>query len=319
MCIHANLMTMKIYPDTSETQATYQQMMFAVNADPRIVEMNDTTVQDIKVIWESIEALAPQWRGREECHIPGKPMNRQEYWGDFASHRCCSQFVLQKFLLETEGEGKIAIDFGCGNSFTVALLMHKGWKVIAIDNSKLALKHLTARNQEYVQSGQLEVICEDIATYVPKEPVDLVIATDVLPYIDPVQFKTTWMKIHDVCVKEGGFFIGTLFRSVDSPTKLQSRHANNMKEMGAWLLPDKRMVSPLLTGVGYDIKECVCFEKMSDHPGMQGFKGLENLKDIIIQFVAQKKFATVDMVRENYPDWRVLTSAILDHWTAHTS
>lgn len=114
----------------------------------------------------------------------------------------------------------------------------------------------------------------DICEFLPEEPADLVIAADILPYIDPRKFRATWKKIHDVCVKENGIFIGNLFRAAPTPNEL--RMVNMMKEMGAWVLPDRRMVRPLLADAGFAIEKCTYRQ---DLPGPN---------QICIQFKAKK-------------------------------
>jgi hypothetical protein len=55
---------------------------------------------------------------------------------------------------------------------------------------------------------------------------------------------------------------------------------NLLKEMGAWFLPDRRMVRPLLTQAGYEIKTC---KYRMDEPK------LKLNEQMCIQFIAEKK------------------------------
>jgi hypothetical protein len=130
------------------------------------------------------------------------------------------------------------------------MLLHKGWRVVAVDSSRAALAVLREKadslNPRWTQSGQLSLIEENMGTFSYRQQVDLVLAVDSLPYMNPAEFMETWRKV-GACVKENGFFVGTLFRLVRGADPL----LNIAEEMGAWHLPDRRMVRPLLTDAGF--------------------------------------------------------------------
>ncbi len=242
-------------PKNEETTRIFSQMIKAENDEKPTVEMNEETSRDLSVIWASIEATAARWRGDKEIFFPGMPKDRKAFWGSFATdHHPESLPVVEEFIGESSGDGKVAIDLGCGSGPSSQLLINRGWRVLAVDYSRDALDTLKHQNQSAVTSGQLKVIECDITTYTPSEPADLVVAADILSYVDPTKFRSTWTKIHDTFLKEKGFFIGTLFRS--AITQQQVPSMNLMKEMGAWFLPDRRMVRPLLTSAGYQINTC---------------------------------------------------------------
>ena len=236
------------------------------------IAMTDETARDIQLIWASIEGFKDSWPGSRNIFFPGKPVDRKEFWGAFAKdHKSALLPIVGEFVGESSGEGKTAIDLGCGDSPVTPLLLQKGWRVIAVDNSRSSLEMLASQNSEAVVSRKLMIVEEDVAVFTPSEPADLVVAADILPYTNPAQFRATWAKIHDTCVKPGGFFGGSLFRSSDNLFLM-----NMMKEMGAWFLWDRRMVRPLLTSVGYDIK--VCKYRIDD----------PQEEPVCIQFIAQK-------------------------------
>lgn len=266
---------------TVETMQAFLEMQNRPWESP-IVEMNDQTARDIEIIWASIQASAASWRGEKEMHIPGQPTSRKEFWEkQFKEADSKLLPVAKQFLDRSEGVGKLAIDLGCGNSPAVGLLLKRGWKVIAVDISQAALNMLKEKFQDEITSGQLTLVEEDATVYEPSEPADLVIAADVLPYINPAKFKDLWIKIHNNFVKDNGTFIGSLFRFVESPPSSRCpmsnlQMSNIMKEMGSWLLADRRMARPLLETTGYKIEECVYLPK-STIP-----------EPISIQFVAKK-------------------------------
>ncbi|VHO02137.1 class I SAM-dependent methyltransferase [Candidatus Rhabdochlamydia sp. T3358] len=275
-----------VVQDNPQTKKAFVKMLQAPIEEP-IVEMNEETARDINVIWNSINMA--DWRGKQNICVPGMPRDRKEFWGAFAGdHKAASLPVFEQFIKDTSGKGKIAIDLGSGNSPAVNSLLEKEWRVIAVDYSQSALDVLKAKNKAAVESGQLKIIKEDVSTYVPLEPVDLVVAADIFSYIDPAQFRDTWTKVHDVFIKESGFLIGTLFRSDCKPQQKvqqvrQIQQINFLKELGAWFLPDRRMVRPLLKQAGYEIKTCLYRIDIPE---------IEQREQMCIQFVAEKKTAS---------------------------
>lgn len=266
-----------IVPENPLTKAIFQLICLAPNDEIPIVEMNDQTARDMDIIWASIDDAAKRWRGEQNARIPLRSMDRKEFWGEVALKQIPYDTppilpVLQKFITETSGEGKLAIDLGCGSGSAIKPLLQKGWRIIAVDNSRPALNLLAQKYRAAVESGQLQIVEADMTEFAPSEPADLVIAADSLPYINPSKFRATWTKIHDTFVKEEGFLIGNLFRFTPQNMPLM----NVTKEYGAWLLPDRRMVRPLLTQTGYDIKTCAFL------------KDPVYAESMYIQFIAQK-------------------------------
>ena len=247
-------MLMPVFPKTKEIVDEFLIRINKPNRDLPIVEMNDETARNIEIIWGSIHSLSGRWLGYKDALIPGEPIKRQHHWAEFAKKMKQSVWsVEENFIMESNGEGKTAIDLGSGDSSATRLLLKRGWNVIAVDTCQIALHFLAKYNAQHVESGRLKIVEADIAEYIPERPVDLILATDIFPYMDPSQFQTVWSRIHSF-IKEGGFFFGTLFRETNDPRRLQ--FTNMMKEQGAWFLHDRRMVRPLLTEVGYKIKDC---------------------------------------------------------------
>lgn len=166
-------------------------------------EMAPEAARDIDVIWASIRDQAATWRGASECQLPGLPSDRKKLWAHFAEDSRDGGVppLIREFADKSSGDGKFALDLGCGNSVNAMYLLVKGWRVTAIDSSKDALKIFKDRVDEicpeWIRSGRLQIVEEDITRYVPPEPVDLIVAHNILPYINPEQFETTWKKIHE--------------------------------------------------------------------------------------------------------------------------
>ncbi len=242
-------------------------------------EMTENTARDVGVIAQSIEGAAARWaitQALPTVSYAGVPLQREGLWSSMGFHPTMSVLpVLEQYYAGESGEGKVAIELGSGNSPAVPFLLQRGWKVIAVDNLYVAMAKLLMNHRTEIKSGQLQVVAADISTYQPDSPADLVIASDILPFIDPAKFMGTWKRIHDLCVKEEGFLVGNFFRSLTELKSAPLIYA--LQEMGAWTLPDRRMVRPLLTHAGYEIKAC---QFRQDIPGHDHHS---------IQFVAQKK------------------------------
>jgi 2-polyprenyl-3-methyl-5-hydroxy-6-metoxy-1,4-benzoquinol methylase len=237
-------------------------------------KIDKKTVGDINAIWSSIEDTTQYWKGNKVCQIPGEPFSRKDFWGELAKNRPLMHLsILDKFLKNNDVSEKTALDLGCGNSPAVNSLLQKGWSVTAIDYSQSALDVLRERIDE-IYLDKIKFYCADILSGSPARPFNLVIATDILPYIDPKRFQKLWKKIHDVFLNNNGFLIGTLFRA--APTEKEIPYMNMAKEMGAWLLPDGRMAKTLLNETGYSIQD---FHYRIDDP---------NSKPLCLEFLAQK-------------------------------
>lgn len=271
-----------IVPKNPQTMATLQEILSAP-ADQPIVEMTEETARNMDVIRRSLADLGTRWRGRMDCRIPTMPAKRVEYWGAVANTFLGNHLLLpllKDFIGDASGEGKVAIDLGCGESSATTLLLSKGWKVIAVDSSEFAMGVLFAQHPNEFESDQLTTVEAEATEYSPEEPVDLVVASDLFPYIDPAQFLPTLKRVHDVFLKKGGTLIGSLFRTPTLPLDTHElRLINGMKEAGAWFLPDRRMVRPLLTDAGYEVKACKYLK--------EGFEGEDRATRI--QFHAEKK------------------------------
>jgi SAM-dependent methyltransferase len=261
----------------SEAQAFCELLLTPV---PIPSPMDDQTARDIDTIWRTI-ASAP-WRGAQPVHIPGTPLDRKQFWGAYASdHKPDLLPLLKTFALSHDGHGKTAIDLGSGNSAAVPLLLAKGYRVIAVDYSRPSLDVLIQNNRAALDSHQLTIVEEDITTYTPFESVDLVIAAEIFSFIDPTQFRVTWMKVSKY-IKTNGHLIGTFFRfppEIDTPSPHATKALtllNMIQEMGVWVLPDRRMVRPLLQAAHYETETCIY---RRDDP---------NLEPVCIQFIAKK-------------------------------
>lgn len=252
------------YPKTVESKFFFEQRMQI--PDPDEIKEGD--------VWSTIKELAPKWMERKRAGIciPGYPIFKNDYWKE---HSKCSKptpFIqFDQYLENTFGVGKTAIDIGCGKGHTTQKLLECGWNVIAIDPCFEALELLANNTQS--DWDQLTLVCKSITKFTPEHPVDLVVCKDVFPHLNPAKFKAVWEKIHHLFLKKNGFLIGTIF---STPSKLDT--SNQLKEIGAWFVPDKRMILPMIEEIGYKVE----ITERSIH------KQLKNEQNFVFQFMAQK-------------------------------
>ena len=230
-----------------------------VSGRPRpVYSFDDATARDIATIWASISALQSRWPGEApELLHPDFPMDcRQRMWTVFAQRHTDGTGNLP-FVEELSRvpRGCDALDLGCGNSGPATTLLEMGWHVTALDCNAEVLKLLGRRLSESRMAGRLELLQADLVEYVQASPrkFHLVVANDIFSYLPPNAFQPVWMKIRDL-VHDEGFFAGTFFfEGLHEPVECK----NMLEEMGAWLLPDRRMVRRLLAEAGFEVISCV--------------------------------------------------------------
>lgn len=241
------------YPNTVESIKIFKERMLIIEADPSINELTEDDLKSSSVIWIKIKELAPKWLERKKAGIaiPSYPIFRKDYWTEFSKNCAPSNFIqLEQFIKKTNGVGKTAIDMGCGTGYITKSLLEKGWNVIAVDPCFNALEILAEKNKPYLD--QLTLVCKSITKFTPDHPVDLVVCKDVFPHMNPSKFQAVFQKIHHLYLKKDGFLMGTIFATDNAPSKISKM--NQLKEIGAWFLPDKRFILPMLEGTGYKVE-----------------------------------------------------------------
>lgn len=181
-----------------------------------------------------------------------------------------SQFVAD--YLTTASKNGIALDLGCGSGCNSIPLLKREWTVIAVDNFPQALESYQKNLQQnkkwgfwnkvpkYIENNYLKLIQEDIVTYdYPTKKFDLVICTDVLPYISPKKLQDLMHKIHNTLVLNGTF-IGTVFFLSENPPLNQKTYRELCGKLGAHFYPEKD-IAVLLEDVGFTIQR---YEVRSD-------------------------------------------------------
>ncbi|MGO8918054.1 MAG: methyltransferase domain-containing protein [Stellaceae bacterium] len=110
------------------------------------------------------------------------------------------------------GDGKSAVDLGCGDGRDTVELLRRGWPVIAVDAEPAAIERLT-RRPDLPPGAALETRCQRFED-ADWPAVDLVNASFSLPLCPPARFPAVWARIAR-SLKPGGRFSGQLFGERD--------------------------------------------------------------------------------------------------------
>jgi tellurite methyltransferase len=135
----------------------------------------------------------------------------QEYYDSTAGRppRRTLMLALERF---GAGEGRKAVDLGCGDGRDTVELLRRGWRVIAIDAEPAAIERLEER-RDLSRRQALTVICRRFEdTRWPK--VNLVNASFALPLCAPERFAEVWQRI-ERSLLPGGRFSGQFFGERD--------------------------------------------------------------------------------------------------------
>ncbi|MEM6400654.1 MAG: class I SAM-dependent methyltransferase [Cyanobacteria bacterium P01_D01_bin.116] len=109
-------------------------------------------------------------------------------------------------------ESRIAVDLGCGEGRDTVELLHRGWKVIAIDSQPEAIERLKNRcdNETLLETRLSQFENIDLPS-----GVNLINASFSLPFCEPESFPDLWKQIFSSLIS-GGRFSGHLFGKKDS-------------------------------------------------------------------------------------------------------
>jgi len=113
-----------------------------------------------------------------------------------------------------DGDGRLALDLGCGAGVEAELLLRRGWRVLAVDGDPEAGPSLAARLPAGLRAG-LEVLTADFADLPVLPPLDLVHAGWSLPYAGR-SLPRVWHALLTALVP-GGWLGGELFGDRDGP------------------------------------------------------------------------------------------------------
>jgi SAM-dependent methyltransferase len=112
-----------------------------------------------------------------------------------------------------DGDGRLAVDLGCGEGTDALALLDRGWSVLAVDSEPAGLASLRARIPA-AWAGRIRIVCASFAD-AALPPAHLIHAGFSLPFCPPRQFPAVWAQVRRALVP-GAIFAGQLFGTRDS-------------------------------------------------------------------------------------------------------
>jgi tellurite methyltransferase len=115
---------------------------------------------------------------------------------------------------EEDSKGRFAVDLGCGTGRDTLELLHRGWRVLAVDATAEAIERLV------VGHGLSEAERHRLETRVSRfetaewPSADLVNSSFALPFCSPADFPAVWERVED-SLRGGSRFSGQLFGDRD--------------------------------------------------------------------------------------------------------
>jgi tellurite methyltransferase len=111
------------------------------------------------------------------------------------------------------GQGRQAIDLGCGEGTDTLELLARGWSVLAVDAQPAGLALLRARIPPSA-AAWVRILCASFAeANLPRA--HLIHAGFSLPFCPPQEFPALWIRIRRA-LAPGGIFAGQLFGTHDT-------------------------------------------------------------------------------------------------------
>ncbi|MCX6991037.1 MAG: class I SAM-dependent methyltransferase [Chlamydiae bacterium] len=180
------------------------------------------------------------WRGREF-------RDKLEYWGAFAS-RASQDRIAHPIVSEAIAKypaGSVALDIGAGKGAEAIGLCGRGWQVYVVERSREAIAVLVRNCLEIPETDAMQVQCACISEFdFPIGRYHVVLAYDVLPYVDFAKMKSIFQGVFKSLLS-GGRFVGTFFFTRPGDPFSEARRLN-----GIYLLPDPRMVPGMIKDSG---------------------------------------------------------------------
>ena len=122
--------------------------------------------------------------------------------------------LLKALAVLGPGNGRLALDLGCGDGRDAIAMLTAGWTVLGIDSADAAIERLRHR-ADLPQGAALGLCLSHIEDTPWPDRVALVNASFSLPMVGPQHLATTWQRIRSTLLA-GGVFAGQLFGNKDS-------------------------------------------------------------------------------------------------------
>ena len=170
--------------------------------------------------------------------------------------RALDLFAKEESAMDGGPMQRLAVDLGCGSGRDTLELLARGWRVLAIDSSPLAIEML----EEKVPAEQRARLETRVAGFeglrLPRA--DLVNASYALPFCDPGEFDGVWREIVGA-IPVGGRFAGQFFGERDGWASLPDRTHHTRDQVNAMLrefnLEDLKEIENREAGVTGELKD----------------------------------------------------------------
>ncbi len=210
-----------------------------------------------EILWRSVESIPTLFKPDEPLILQGSllsPTAKEAYKKEVLSCNTADETIID-FCANAPNEGTLA-DLGCGSGINSIPFLEKNWKVVAIDSASEVLEKYRLKvaiiNKTLLTNGSLQLIHTDVSTYAfDPNRFDVVLCTDLLPYIRPKQIQSLLQKIY-VSLKVNGRLFGTLL--FDDPN--QAVIVEYMSKLGAHFYPNESFASSMLEHSGFRVDQC---------------------------------------------------------------
>lgn len=168
-------------------------------------------------------------------------------------------------IKKTKTEQPVVVDIGCGRSIQAIDLLRQGWKVICVDKSQqlinLLIEDAKKANRIWLEQNQLIPKCEQVEDFEWPAHVDLIVASNSLPFFNPSNLEELMDNIYRA-LNPGGYFIGNFYCA--NLIGDQKKQTITRELMNVWLLHNPSQGRTLLQNQGYHIIES--FETNEENP-----------------------------------------------------
>ena len=160
---------------------------------------------------------------------------RWNVYYDVYAGRPPRETLLKALELLGSGDGRQAIDLGCGAGNDTFEMLQQGWQVLALDKQAEAVKRVWAGCPAGTQpSLSTQIVGFEEMAHLP--PAMLVNASLSLPFCQPQLFGQVWQQVVDA-LRPGGYFAGHLLGKKDSWANLPDLTTLTQTELELLLTP----------------------------------------------------------------------------------
>lgn len=222
-------------------------------------------IEDIhgNALWATVSAITSLYKQSTPVFWRGSLyLDNDAYWGAFADYASSVQ-VPHPIVLEAiynYPAGSQALDIGAGKGAEAIELCKRGWKVTVVEKSKQVIdvfdRICLAIPEAWIMSVNQCCISEFVF---PSSRYHLVVAYDVLPYVDFSKMESIFQKISKSLLR-GGRFVGTFILGNSGDPDCDTRRLS-----GVFHLPRAGMVAAMIKDVGL-IPETLQYRYHSDEP-----------------------------------------------------